>query len=1010
MAARENTEADLLDLELRRQLYGNTTTYSFECGGKTEEILKLTRQDIIDYHSIYYDATNITIILTGNISEDAVFKRLSEFEDLFSSRNMTPTPTIPINPDPLADKFTLTTTSVKFPSDDMDVGSIGYAWRGPPTEDVITCTSLDILLRYLNDSSASPFFQEFVERDDPLASDVDFELRAYSTSALILIFSGVPYHESSNDVDGDEDGIPMDDGDEEWEDEEDEELQDEESDEEMEEDEDEPEEMHNEGKTTTEDLFGGDVFYQKLRGCLQNQVDSFDYEKLKAAIRRHIRKCTEGAEEDPHETVAGLMIPDIVRHYFSQCSLLNDTKYQGGTPKIGTRAPLFSILNDLLSKPKSYWIQLLRRWLIDQPMFEVKMTPDSQFALDIARKQETDFQNRVRNLGEDGLAVLKKQSEKNAQKSVVELSKNIIEAMPPIPKISSENRILAESEIVSLAPTDEVCRSFIEAQVIQTETSFASVRLGLNLGSVPEHLRVYLVLFQELLFQSDMNVVSDNGALVRIQDYRELVETSAELLNTYEASIGFGNELWHTSWLGEVFFISANSESGRCEEMYEHVLRVLMFSKFTEERVMTIAKNLLSELMEIKRDGSEMLTAVTSHVLSLSSKERTEPNDAISEKMDQIVSIFTQESFLKGVVKSIKENKGKDIIEALKRVQTHIIGFRSNDELKVGPSFVQLSLPLGSSSNVNRRQVGEKFAKLWEKLVRIYIQFNSPVSPSLLVADNSTPKTNKKPRLKSKKDQPETLNEKSIIPGRNVSSAFPYPRNCYDLCYRLWISKYIYYSSLLVPIAGLSTSFLNQVVACDVLNTDDYFPAELLSRAEGPLYTAIRGKGYAYDASLHVALWSGTITFTCTETTDPVSALQEFYKIISQLQTPAGFDEICSDFHIETAIASVLYKNVAGKSTAGSCVFSGIRSALQGFLTLDQVEANEKKLYEVNKKDLERVYNTYFAAFLNPTETRVTVLVTSPGKTADDLKNSFSKLSFPDALRFEKKTLSELKL
>jgi len=34
-----------------------------------------------------------------------------------------------------------------------------------------------------------------------------------------------------------------------------------------------------------------------------------------------------------------------------------------------------------------------------------------------------------------------------------------------------------------------------------------------------------------------------------------------------------------------------------------------MFSQFDEERIISTAKNLLSELTEIKREGSEMLSA-----------------------------------------------------------------------------------------------------------------------------------------------------------------------------------------------------------------------------------------------------------------------------------------------------------------------------------------------------------------------------------------------------------------
>lgn len=65
MASRENTEADLLDLELRRLIYNGESTYSFECGGLTKHIAKLTNKDVIDYHQKYYNMDNIAAIICG---------------------------------------------------------------------------------------------------------------------------------------------------------------------------------------------------------------------------------------------------------------------------------------------------------------------------------------------------------------------------------------------------------------------------------------------------------------------------------------------------------------------------------------------------------------------------------------------------------------------------------------------------------------------------------------------------------------------------------------------------------------------------------------------------------------------------------------------------------------------------------------------------------------------------------------------------------------------------------
>jgi Zn-dependent M16 (insulinase) family peptidase len=46
------------------------------------------------------------------------------------------------------------------------------AWRGPKALDQRELTALALLCEYLTDSALSPLQKEFVESEDPLASDV----------------------------------------------------------------------------------------------------------------------------------------------------------------------------------------------------------------------------------------------------------------------------------------------------------------------------------------------------------------------------------------------------------------------------------------------------------------------------------------------------------------------------------------------------------------------------------------------------------------------------------------------------------------------------------------------------------------------------------------------------------------------------------------------------------------------------------------------------------------------
>ena len=80
-----------------------------------------------------------------------------------------------------------------YPCNDEDNGLVYIGWRGPSAIseriDLIGCS---LLLKYLTDTSASPLQKEFVEIEDPFASDVRFSLSENSETLLYLMFENVP--------------------------------------------------------------------------------------------------------------------------------------------------------------------------------------------------------------------------------------------------------------------------------------------------------------------------------------------------------------------------------------------------------------------------------------------------------------------------------------------------------------------------------------------------------------------------------------------------------------------------------------------------------------------------------------------------------------------------------------------------------------------------------------------------------------------------------------------------
>ncbi|KAH6573969.1 hypothetical protein BASA62_002682 [Batrachochytrium salamandrivorans] len=933
MASRENGEQDLLDLNIRQLLYQNETTYSFECGGLTKEIAQLTNAEVIDYHSEFYRLENTTIVITGKISPSALFTKLLEHPEIFPKKPLSTRdhlyPTIQ-SPQLSGGPGSLISRRIPFASADTEVGSIGYGWRGPPSEDVATIIALDVLFRFLHENGASLLAQAFVERADPYASSVDFDIKGYIDTSLVLYFSGVPYFpdgdiEMCSKDKSEEEHLEEDDEEEEDDDEEDDEEEDEDDDEEDDDDDDEEEEEGGErsSHTTTERmrLFQPSVYFGLVRDALQGFIT---------------HGFTEPGEKE----------------------------------------------NDV------FWKKLTEKWLLQAPACEVIMIPSPELSTEQQKSEQQGIHDRVKALGKEGLKKLKIEEDLALEENKVNIVGELLSLFPPIPDASKAPSLRSSMQNVSLESHGDSRLPFMECQVVRTETAFVSVRLGLNIGQIASDLRPYFVIFQELLFQTPLILPATLGSKTITMDYKEVMRYASHVFVSHEAAIGFGNEVWSTSWLSQVFMVSAGAEGADWERMIRFLSQALLFADFTKDRIATVAKNLLSSITETKRDGGSVLSAVTTRIYSRLSKEpqhssskSSKSNNALGKETaelpeatssnDAAISIFTQERFLRRVIKLCKDGKSSLVTDKLNRLRSAML---LSDNPKA-PTFIQIAVPMdfslsdGNKTSSNIDYISD-FLCIWGAEFSKYKMRQPPMS--------------KKRRL-SVDMIPESLSPTSF------TSPFPFPRVPFtDAHLDSMLGR-----GLMVSVSGLSTSYFSQFVACDVFAPhphSDYFAtvllAELLSRSEGPLYNAVRGPGFAYGVSLNVCLWIGQLSLDLYDASEPYKSVIAFYRILENLKTKTGFQEICSQFNIETARASVAYRWVAEGSSPDSVVRTALRSSLRGFESLDQHRKYIEHLYTVTTADLEHVFKKYYLRFLDASQ-RVTILVTVPGKSATSLQSLF---------------------
>jgi Zn-dependent M16 (insulinase) family peptidase len=526
----------------------------------------------------------------------------------------------------------------------------------------------------------------------------------------------------------------------------------------------------------------------------------------------------------------------------------------------------------------------------------------------------------------------------------VDLPHHLLKNMPSIPDVSRITPLRNDMRNLHLDDKFE-SNSFQAAQVILTDTAFCHFGLAFHIGSLPDDLRPYLVLFQELLFQSSLAIPGTK--MTMRMDYREVAKYVSDAFVSHECGVGFGNSVFSVSYLCQLFtmFITCNPKDW--DRAVRFVSQVLLFSEFSNDRIITIGKNLISDIVDTKRDGNSVMSAVANRVVCDPRFVATLGNNELA------ISIFEQESFLKKVVQDCESGSGH-VVDQLNKVRMHLL----SDSACL--NFIRICVPF---SFVSSDLSDKKFESLTHDVLRIW---NSELEKNLIPLE-------RKRKLEEAQYHP-----------------FPFPR----IPYSLYHFDNRFSNSLLVPVAGLTTCYLTQFVPCDLLKSckdPDYFPtvllAEILSRTEGPLYTSIRGQGYAYGAYLNCFIWAGQLSFELYRTSEPKLALQSFYHILEELGTEVGFSKICSDYEIQTAQASIAYRWVSSGSTTSAIISTALRTTLQGFRNLKEHGEFVDQLYKVSRSDLKRCYEKYFKLFF--TNSRVTVVTAPTGESVKTLKESF---------------------
>ncbi|KAJ2622780.1 hypothetical protein GGF44_005366, partial [Coemansia sp. RSA 1694] len=364
------------------------------------------------------------------------------------------------------------------------------------------------------------------------------------------------------------------------------------------------------------------------------------------------------------------------------------------------------------------------------------------------------------------------------------------------------------------------------------------------------------------------------------------------------------------------------------------LVQAFMFADFTAERILTVAQNLLSEINDWKRDGDLVAMSVVTY---FTAQERASQ----PRWMDKCISIFEQESVLKHIIDQARAGNAGSIANKLDAIQHLLVGGSGG--------FLTLGMP----TNGDAQSYVADFTREWDaNIVR-----RSATQVALLDA---------------------------------AKSPFPFARSTR-------FPELSKPQQLHIPMPSLQASCVQLAFKCDLYRTPssdrdfdeelgelpalDYYAlsmlTNLLHRVDGPLYNAIRGKGYAYSTYFVQCVWVDMVMFICSSAADAPKAIQEMRHLVADLD--ANWDDYVSDFEINMTRSSMVFENTASQATPHDMMTSCVTSNIFGFESA--VQSNRWRnthLSALGKSDLRRVYDLYLRRFADPEYPTLTVLLTPP--------------------------------
>ncbi|KAJ1960316.1 hypothetical protein GGI12_003869 [Dipsacomyces acuminosporus] len=1012
-------ERSVRSLSLRQMLYAQSSTYAWECGGLPQSIETLTTEEVVRYHREFYNYNNLTLLLVGAYDKcpTAIFDALGKLD----AEIVASAPSLKRPMPPPRTKRNKRRNDVLFASDKAQTGSMGFAWEGPPIEDVEAHIALDMFIDYMKNDPASPLRKRFTNRPVPIAGDIDFILRPYLPSMIELSFSEVPfnsyashaaaavavaatkhrsvYDSTSYSPPTDAFG-PLD-----------------------------LSKLHDD----LNGLFASNYYRKQLVSTLTYIADQWlcrSWTQFHSYIvKRNAFLATtfakDAMEPSNPQGILLTLARDSLAHHCSPESLSKDK------PIFGSRGKSFSLRKSLESKDHVYWKTLVQKWFLDGQMVHLAMIPDPKMSIQIEAEQNLARRYRMENMNANLTQEIEKKLAEALESTKINIPSSVLAALPPTPDIANVQMPSFAGYNFKLGgrPMPQLPFGMGRVLTIPGESK-ARFQVSLPLAGLSSDLRPYLPLFSKLLTssvglvipRSVAELVSKNSCFAALQPtempmrylHNEQVDSTMDRLFTEcKATIGDSNQGTNCGiWPIEVLTLHGSMQSSDLQCAFRWFVLKLLFGDFGVDAILKAATKHKAELQRAKGTGNSLLIdtfpwlripgPLDARTIAGSAKdaEYTLVPHRPAEKLGRAINLYYQAAFLSSLTASLSAGMaGDDLAAATQtdRVSDAIVRIRAHFASCVtATGLVHITLP-DKQTGAEAREVVDMVVSEWTTCVEAWRQNHqviavpdTPYEPSVYyripALIHTPPRKRRRSSAKAKHEAVSAVPEKpSDRAGSCEFVKTPTSLGVYITLPNLQTS----YLGIQVPLNTRrdpkDTSVVPFAKQLEGLPATDIYALNLLAnffnRSEGPVKNAIRGRGYAYGVGIHSNFEDGNLAVYVSHAVNPQKALEAFWEVLEDLRSEEGWSTSIDQFQLNAA-KSIFYYRLYTR-VCQSLAAEDAAVQFRGYSGLEELLLWTRKHVEsIQLSDLRRVFLRYFVPFISK-DSNALYIVTTPQAAPD---------------------------